>query len=238
MAHTYEQTQNVSVKYFKPRALQDAGDLVIKHEPDVQIPPAPPIIIRQSVAAVKAPPPLLIRERPPRAPAPTPVHTITIPGRTIEPPARQVIIERMPAAAPLPQDVVVERWLGYPKQKRRVTYQKPAQNVQSAPTPKNILVDWEATNSTRIRQKFNFLGIESADAEEYERRFGRDLLETSRLPAYANELNSKLPHDEVLATNQTPSEFILSGDVHALDLVDRRRVNLSEFLIPKWLFRN
>ena len=100
---THDQIQNISVRYLKPPPLQAPGDLIIRHEADVQLPPAPPIIIRQQAVAVKAPPTLIYREKPPRMPAPVPAQTITVPGRTIEPPPRQVIVERMAAAAPLPQ---------------------------------------------------------------------------------------------------------------------------------------
>ena len=154
-----------------------------------------------------------------------------------EPPERQVIVERMPAAAPLPQDVFVERWLGYPRQNRRVIHQK-AQPVQLAPTPKNLLVDWNATNNTRVHQKFNYLGVENANPELYEKHYGSELIPTNMLPREANELNAHIPSDEVLAVNQSPTPYQLTGDVEALNLVDKRKVNMSDFLVPKWLFTN
>ena len=89
--HTYDQVQNVSVKYLKPPKAQPPGDLIIRSEPDVQLPPAPPIIIRQQAAILRQPPPKLFRERPPRPPVNVPTQTISIPGKTIEPPPRQVI---------------------------------------------------------------------------------------------------------------------------------------------------
>jgi hypothetical protein len=67
-AHSYDQVQNISVRYLKPPPLPAPGDLIIRHEADIQLPPAPPIIIRQQAAAVKAPPTLIYREKPPRAP--------------------------------------------------------------------------------------------------------------------------------------------------------------------------
>lgn len=236
--HTYDQIQNISVKYLKPPPLPPAGDIIIKHEPDVQLPPAPPIIIRQHAAAVKAPPPKILRERPPRQPAPVPASVIPVPGKIHDPPERQVIVERMPAAAPLPQDVAVERWLGYPRQKRRVVQQKQATAFQPAATPKNILIDWNSTNNTRTHQKINFLGIENADPEYYERKYGAELVSSERLPLEANEANARLPRGEELAIHQTPKEFVLEGDVEALNLVDSRTVNLNDFLVPKWLFKH
>ena len=142
----------------------------------------------------------------------------------------------MPAAAPLPQDVTIERWLGYPRQQRRVIH-KPAPVLQTVPTPKNLLIDWNATNNTRVHQKLNFLGIEQADPESYERKYGSELTETHRLPKEADGLNSRLPGGEELSVKQKPKEYILEGDVDALNLVDRRKVNLNEYLIPKWLYK-
>jgi hypothetical protein len=47
--HSYDQVQNISVKYLKPPRPTPPGDLIIREEPNVQLPPAPPIIIRQQV---------------------------------------------------------------------------------------------------------------------------------------------------------------------------------------------
>ena len=231
--HTYDQTQNISVRYLKPPPLQAPGDLIIRHEADVQLPPAPPIIIRQQAVALKAPPTLVYREKPPRAPAPVPSQVITIPGKTLEPPARQVIVERMAAAAPLPQDIVIERWLGFPAQKRNVVHQQAAVQLQSLPTPKNVVIDWEGKDSTEVRQKYHFLGVETADPLEYERRHGHELVETNRLPAFVSELNTKIPSGEVLASNVSQVEFILTGDVDALKLVDKNK-NLSDYLMHRF----
>ncbi len=57
--HSYDQVQNISVRYLKPPPLQTPGDLIIKEEGTVQLPPAPPIIIRQQAAAVRASAPLV-----------------------------------------------------------------------------------------------------------------------------------------------------------------------------------
>ena len=50
--HSYDQVQNISVKYLKPPKAQSPGDLIIKEEPNVQLPPGPPIIIRQQVKLI------------------------------------------------------------------------------------------------------------------------------------------------------------------------------------------
>lgn len=127
--------------------------------------------------------------------------------------------------------------MGYPRQNRRVVHQKAAP-VKLTPTPRNLLVDWNATNNTRTHQKFNFLGVEHADPESYEKKYGNELVPSKMLPREADECNSYLSNDEILAVNQKPKEFILTGDVEALSLVDKKKVNMSDFLIPKWLYNN
>jgi hypothetical protein len=165
-----------------------------------------------------------------------PTQTITIPGRTIEPPPRQVIVERMAAAAPLPQDVIIERWLAYPRQKRQVVHQKAASVVKALPAPKNVLIDWESHDQTQIRQQYHFLGVENENPVEYERRHGHELVETNRLPAFVNELNTKIPQGEVLAANVSQLEFVLSGDLDALKLVEKSNpnVNLKDYFIQRF----
>lgn len=233
--HTYEATQNVSVKYLKPPPLQNAGDLIIRHEADVQLPAAPPIIIRQAAAAVKVSPALIYREKPPRQPQPVAAQTISIPGRTIDPPPRQVIVERMAAAAALPQDIIIERWLGYNKQKRNIVHQRAASQHTAAAATKNVLIDWETQGNAEVRQKYHFLGVETADPYDYERRHGHELVETNRLPHYVNDLmrETKLPSGEQLAANVSHVEYILTGDIDALKLVDNKK-NLQDYLLHRF----
>ena len=232
--HSYDATQNISVRYLKPPPLPAPGDLIIKEEGNVQLPPAPPIIIRQQAAAIRGAPTLVYREKPPRPPAPVPTQTITIPGRTIDPPPRQVIVERMAAAAQAPQDIIIERWLGYPKQRRNIIHQRSTGALHSQAAPKNVIIDWETTGHTdRVNQKYHFLGVETADPLEYERRHGHELVETHKLPSFVNELNAKIPSGEVLASNVMQTEFLLTGDVDALKLVDKNK-NLNDYIMTKF----
>ena len=83
-----------------------------------------------------------------------------------------------------------------------------------------------------------FKGIFNANPEEYILQYGNELIPSKLLPREANECNSYLSSEEILAVNQQPKEFVLTGDVKALDLVDKQKVNLSEYLVPKWLFKN
>jgi len=82
-----------------------------------------------------------------------PVQTITIPGeRKLEPPPRQVIIERVPASSTTSQDIIVERWLSYPRQKRNIIYDKHSQSQENVTykKPQNIIIDWETTPPSHI----------------------------------------------------------------------------------------
>lgn len=234
--HTYDQVQNISVKYLKPSRAQPPGDLIIREEPDVQLPPAPPIIIRQQAAVLKQPAPKVFRERPPRQPANVPTQTISIPGKTLEPPQRQIIVERMAAEVQKPQDLIIERWLGFPKQKRNVVHKRAQSQVSTQPAPRNVIIDWETTGHVgRVEQKMNFLGVETADPAEYERRHGNELVTSDRLPSdIVNKL--QVPNGEYLAANNNfdLNEFILTGDVNALKLVDRNRNDLNQYLSHKF----
>lgn len=163
-----------------------------------------------------------------------PTQTITIPGRAVDPPPRQVIVERMAAAAQAPQDIIIERWLGYPKQRRNVIHQRSSATAVHQTAPKNVIIDWETTgHADRVQQKYNFLGVETADPIEYERRHAHELVETHKLPSFVAELNSKIPSGEVLASNVSQTEFILTGDVDALKLVDKSK-NLNDYLMHRF----
>jgi hypothetical protein len=115
-------TQNVSLKFLKPPPAPKPGDIVIEQESDVQVPPAPALLVRQKPAQPIKPAPAIVRERPPQPPAPIPPKHITIPGKVLPPPPRKVITERLPQLPPLPQDIIIERWLGYDRRTRNVVF--------------------------------------------------------------------------------------------------------------------
>lgn len=232
-----EATQRISVRFLKPPQLPIPGDLVIKEDNKVQqFPPAPPIIIRQQAEAMRTQAPMVIREKPPRAPSNVPVQTITIPGKgMLDPPPRQVIIERVPTASTTPQEVIVERWLGYPRQKRNIIYEK-SQSHESVTyqKPQNIIIDWETTGhaniDTNLNKQVKFLGVETADPIEYTNHYSNELIDSHKLPHLVNEY--KTPQEEVLASNSTSNEFILTGDIDALKLVNREELN--KYLLTKF----
>ena len=53
---------------------------------------------------------LIVREHPPAPPQSYPTTVITIPGKTVEPPPRKVIIEKLAPLPSKPQPIIIERW--------------------------------------------------------------------------------------------------------------------------------
>ena len=95
------------------------------------------------------------------------------------PPPRRVIVERMTNLPPRPQDIIVEKWLPYRPQKRRVVFQRAASMQQLV--PRNLIIEWEAPDVEVVKQCRD-LGVVDADPEEYCRRFGKELKKTHELP--------------------------------------------------------
>ena len=130
-----EQVKHINLRLLKPPP-QQAGDIVVHQEPDVQLPAAPPLHIRQKTQDQIQLPPMVIRERPPPTEC-IPEKHITLPGKILPPPPRQVILERLPSAPPHPQEVTVERWLESEPATRRVVYKPARVNTFQNSVPKN-----------------------------------------------------------------------------------------------------
>ena len=219
-------TQNVSLKFLKPPPAPKPGDITIQQEPDVQIPPAPALLIRQKPALPVKPPPAIFREQPPKPPVQLPPKFITIPGKVLPPPPRQVIVERLPQLPPKPRDIIIERWLAYDRRTRNVVF-KPAPPLIPLPAPKNVLIQWDSPDVVVSRQN-TYLGVNIADPAYYTSVFGANLTDPYQLPAEVNQFQP--PVGERLAVNSNPNEVPrLVGDVDALGLVDLDSVGLSEY---------
>ncbi|RNA19890.1 hypothetical protein BpHYR1_024240 [Brachionus plicatilis] len=215
--------QDIKVRYLKPPKLPKPGDIVINVGPDRQIPPAPPIIIRQNRASIPDPPPLIIREAPPKPPQPISKKVINVPGKVIPPPARRVIVEKLPQAPQRPQSIILERWLPFEKQTRNVVYNKP-QNFSILPDPKNLIIDWESPDIQIVRRIKN-QGIFNTDPIKYSSKFKSEL--TTKFPKFAEQIPR--PRGITLATEQNDYLPELIGDVEALKMVDLDRAGLSEY---------
>ena len=218
--------QNVSLKFLKPPPPQQPGDITITQEPDVQAPPAPPLVIRQPAPEPATPAPVIVRERPPVPPTPIGPKHITIPGKVLPPPPRKVIVEKLPAQPAKPQDIIIERWLGYQRRTRNVVF-NPAAPIALAHAEKNVLIEWDAPE-VDIRQEFRFLGVQEADPRSYAATHGATLVDASRLPREAAHFQT--PAGTVLAVNSNADEIpILRGDLNALRLIDLNCNGLSEY---------
>jgi hypothetical protein len=149
---------------------------------------------------------------------------------------RQVIIERIHDAPPPPQEVIIEKWLDYPTPTRNVIHQYAPDandnNNSNKRSVKNLIIDWEyLSNNGKITpslaQKINYLGVETVDPVEYERKHGDSLVEQSQLASFINDLNIQVPNGERLATTNSrqiqKDEFVFTGDVKALELLEGRQ---------------
>ena len=218
--------QNVSLKFLKPPAPQQPGDITIVQEPDVQAPPAAPLHITQKPPLPLTPAPILVRERPPKPPTPIAPRNIVIPGRVIPPPPRKVIVERLPQMPAKPQDIIVERWLGYQRRTRNVNF-RPAPALIPAPAPKNVLIQWDSPD-VDVRQAFHFLGVQTVCPVAYAAQHGASLADASQLPREVAQFAT--PAGETLAVNSN-SDMIpaLTGAVASLRLINLACNGLAEY---------
>ena len=215
-----EQIKNINVRLLKPPP-QRAGDIVVHQEQDVQLPAAPPLHIRQQAQSPAPLPPQVIRERPPPIQY-IPEKHITIPGRILPPPDRQVVVERFAPKPPQPQEVTVERWLDSDVSTRNVVY-RPAPPTPLAPNPKNVLIQWEPSQ-VRVRDQFNFLGVQSVNPNAYAAHFGQSLVDGSQIPPVP------LPNGARLARESFgPKIPVLTGDVGVLRGLDLDCYGLGEY---------
>ena len=222
------QVQTVSLKFLKPPQPEQPGDITITQEADIQAPAAPPLVIRQPAPpAPSAPAPLIVRERPPQPPNPIGPKNIVIPGRVLPPPPRQVITERLAPQPAGPQDIIIERWLGYGRRTRNVNF-NPAPPAGPAPhVEKNVLIEWEAAD-VDLRTEYKFLGVQEADPRSYLSQFGTTLVDASRLPREAAQFT--VPAGAVLGVDSNPNEVpVLRGAVQALRNIDLNCHGLSEY---------
>ena len=230
--------REISIRYLKPTKLPDAGDLILKEDEPINFPPAPPIILRQTSSHQG---PRIIREKPPIPPKHVPVQTISLPGKILDPPPRQVIIERVNEP---PQETIVERWLSYPKQKRNIVFQ-PCQNKEenvTVKTPQNIIIDWDfdelpkaPVDSHPIKQSNIEYSVQTVDPNEYKHKYHNELMDSDCF----DDLISKyeMPQGEILASklnNDEENKFILTGAVEALNLVDKNKDDINKYLYAKF----
>lgn len=217
--------QEVKIKYLHPPAVEKPGDIIIKQLPDKQLPAAPPLIIRQDQPKPSTPPPIVIREEPPPPPPKIPSKVINLKGKTIPPPARKVVVERLPQIPSKPQEIFIERWLPYKPQKRKIIYKK-SDPITIVPDPKNVVVDWEIPD-VEICQEIKTVGVFEVDPKKYLQKYGHEALAYKKLPKIAK--NIPAPDGLTLAGDnpQKPCPPI-EGDIECLRLLDLEKVGLAD----------
>ena len=225
--HQIEYVQELAIRYLRPPTPPAPGEIVITQEANKSTGPAPPLIIRQQPPRPETPEPLIIREAPPEPPMPIGIKKITISGKMLPPPPRKVVIERLAALPSKPQPVIVERWLPYSQVKRRVIFNKAAEQEPVIVKPKNIIVQWEAPQ-VQIKKEYKYLGVITANPVEYVQTYGSTLKNSSELPEFV--LDIKAPEGLTLAADyKSQSVHELEGDLHALKLIDLNKEGLGQY---------
>jgi hypothetical protein len=100
-------------------------------------------------------------------------------GTPVPPPARKVILEKLPDQPPKPQNILIEKWLPYKQRSRRVVYERSC--VPPPPNPRNLVIEWEQPE-VQIEQQCINLGVCNANPEEYIRQFGCELKQPCEIP--------------------------------------------------------
>lgn len=169
----------------------------------------------------------MIREVPPSPPLKVGQKHITICGRSLPPPPRKVVIERLAPLPSRPQTVIVERWLPYNDTKRKVIFNRKENNLFNMIKPRNVIVQWEAPEIV-LKRQVKYLGVIRADPIKYLQKFGTSLKKAKNLPEFI--LDIKNPDNMQLAADYRDSGVHeLVGEVAALKLVDLNREGLDEY---------
>ena len=212
-----DQVQHVQIKYLKPPLSPPPGDIIVHQEPHIQLPPMEPLVIVErpsSPDVAHSPSPsspeiIVIREEPPEPLPNIPEVHITVPGKVLPPPPRQVIVERLAQVPPPPPDVLHEKWLRDETPLRRRVVFVPAPTLKPLMPEKNILIQWD-TPQVRIREQVTHLGVHEVDPRAYAQLHGQKLVEGGG----------------GVAKHAVP---ILYGDVEFLREVDLKAHGLAEY---------
>jgi len=223
-----EYVQELAIRYLRPPTPPAPGEIVITQEPNTNVGPAPPLIIRQAAARADTPEPLVVREAPPQPPAPVGPKRITISGKKNPPPPRKVVIERLAPLPSKPQNVIVERWLPYAETKRRVVFNKAAEVKAEVATPRNVIVQWEAP-SVNVRKEVKYLGVIKANPAEYVQRYGAELKVHTALPQFVLDIKTPSEVGQLAAEYKASSLYELEGQLEGFQFVNLDTEGLAEY---------
>lgn len=116
-----------------------------------------------------------------------------------------------------PQSVLIERWLPYVEQRRKVIFQKaPPDPVVCK--PKNIIVQWEAPDVC-VKKDIKHLGVICANPCEYIQRYGSSLKKACELPQFVKDIKPQCGV-ELAANKKAYGVPELEGDICALNLIN------------------
>ena len=223
-----EYVQELAIRYLRPPTPPAPGEIIISVEANGGVKPAPPLIIRQQPARASTPEPLVIREAPPQPPVPVGPKRITISGKTLPPPPRKVVIERLAPLPSKPQNVIVERWLPYSQVKRRVIFNKAAGADVVVANPRNVIVQWEAPQ-VNIKKEIKYLGVIRANPVEYVQRYGAELKISTALPQFVLDIATPNEVGVLAADYKAKASFELEGQLEGFAYVNLDKEGLSEY---------
>lgn len=198
----------------------DDGPIVVNQSPNIEVPPAPPIIIRQVPNEPKQSEILKIFELPPLPPKVPETKVVTILGKQLPPPPRRVICERLPELPRKPQDIHIERWLPLKDKKRKVILKQKQADPHCKCKVRNIIVSWEKRKcSNNIKNVIRRLGVERTDPIDYVKSYGTSLVSSDAFPELVNEI---IKEEDVPVASESEVKYYttLEGDIHGMVLID------------------
>lgn len=127
-----------------------------------------------------------------------------------------------------PQPIIVERWLGYPQQRRRVVFERRVEPESYYEKTRNTIIEWESPQ-VRVTRKYFDLGLVRANPDEYFANYSTSLKDVGQMPEFVRTVRP--PQNLFLATDfgtqyQVP---VLEGDLFALSFIDLEREGLGEY---------
>lgn len=98
---------------------------------------------------------------------------------------RVVIFERLAQLPHKPQSVLIDRWLPYTQQKRKIIYQPPPPDPVCH-VSRNAIIQW-GTPTVVIKRRIKNLGVIHAEPSEYVSKYGASLKTFYQLPQFAKD---------------------------------------------------
>ncbi|CAF0756349.1 unnamed protein product [Didymodactylos carnosus] len=192
--------QDVAIRFLRPPTPPLSGPIIIREirEKSTRIPS--PIIIQEGSVNSKTPSPIIFRERPPEPPEVKRTHIIYkhIPAKRSQRPP--IIIERLPIL-PIrkPPPIVIEKWLPYPEQKRKVIYEK-ASPTSKKPRSKKFIIEYKNMNVIVDKVVRHIDGINKTDPTTYVKQHAGKL--------HSNDSLDELLENVVEVSNCTKMIFL------------------------------